>query len=104
MRHRIPVGPTTREFVPPPPGVRVPGLAPGDTGAVPNCRYTLAYHIYKRAKAPLTCVAPKREGKGLQPPSEPGRRAIPKKEVAINPINLRDELAMLAQSLNKKWA
>jgi len=41
-------------------------------------------------------VAPKREGKELQPGASPGTARIPKKELAINAINPRGELAMLA--------
>jgi len=44
---------------------------------------------------------PNREGKGLQPGASPGTARVPKKEVAINPINPRGELAMLAQRRSK---
>jgi len=37
-------------------------------------------------------VAPNREGKGLQPGASPGAACVPKKEVAINPINPLSEL------------
>jgi len=46
-------------------------------------------------------VAPNHEGKGLQPGASPGTARVPKKEVAINPINPRGELAMLAQHHSK---
>ena len=46
-------------------------------------------------------MAPNREGKGLQPGVSLGTARVPKKEVAINPINLRGELAMLAQCCSK---
>jgi len=46
-------------------------------------------------------VAPNHEGKGLQPGASPGTARVPKKEVAINPINPRGELAMLARRRSK---
>jgi len=41
-------------------------------------------------------VVPKREGKGLHPGREQGKPRVPKKEVVINLIDPRGELAMLA--------
>jgi len=49
-------------------------------------------------------VVPKREGKGLHPRREQGKPRVPKKEVAINPINPRGELAELALAQNENQA
>jgi len=101
LSKRSPNAPAVGEFLPPPLGVGVTGPAPGDPGKVSDPRYALQWLMYERAKPYLTCVAPNREGKGLQPGASPGTARVPKKEVAINPINPRGELAMLARRRSK---
>jgi len=67
----LPVGRTIKRFIPPPPGVRVTGLAPGDTGVVSGSSYMLVDNILLRARPQLTCVTPGREGKGVNPGRAP---------------------------------
>ena len=51
-------------FPPPPPGARMTGLAPGDTGMVSNPIYVLVDNILTNSMPQLTCVTPSREAKG----------------------------------------
>ena len=52
--------------------------------------------MYKRAKALLTCMVPKYEGGLLHPRARAaGEPRVPRKGVAIDPINPRGELARL---------
>jgi len=51
--------------LPPPPGVRVAQLGPDDTKTVSNLRCMLEQLVPTRARPWLTCVGPKREGKGV---------------------------------------
>jgi len=90
-----PVGRAIRAFPPPPPRARVTGLAPGDTKIVSDPRYMLIDNIPIRARPLFTCVTPNREVKGVAQGEHRVPR-VPKKEGAINPINLRGELGMLA--------
>ena len=86
---------------PPHPGGEVTGHVPDDPRRVSNPKYILQQLIYRRARHPLTCVVPKREGKGLHPKREQGRPRVPKTETVIDPINPRGELAELALAQDK---
>ena len=86
---------------PPHPGGEVTGHVPDDSKRVPNPKYILQQLIYRRARHLLTCVVPKREGKGLHPKCKQGKPHIPKMETMINLINPCSELAELALAQDK---
>jgi hypothetical protein len=76
-------------FPPSPLGVRVAGLAPGDTGVVSESRYTLVYIIYIRAKPRPTCVPPNCEAKG-EPGASTRCRVFPKRKSRSIPSTARE--------------
>ena len=86
------------------PRVGVPGLVPGDPKMVSNPRYISEELMYKRARALLTCMIPEYEGGSCTPRHEQGKPCVPRKEVAIDPINPRGELARLVSPRGKNRA
>jgi hypothetical protein len=58
--------------------------------------------LYRISKTSLTCVSPEYEGHVPHLKCERGCRAFPKKEILINPINPRGEVAQCSLSARAK--
>lgn len=72
------------------------GPLPEVSRIVVKPRYMLVNKFYSRDKPLVDCRGPNYKGKGVHPGAWGREPRLPEKEIVINPINPRDELATLA--------